>query len=463
MTHLRGTGDIDWVSVLGPLATVDCGRHLAEWVDSAASDADAAPRSVRLRPELPLEWVPFPTEAVPWYRFGRIAKSAELRPGAFLHHPAGDYYVQDAGSMLALALCELQPGQMVCDLCAAPGGKSTGLLELLSGSGLLVANEVIASRTPVLNMAIQRTGFANCIVTQHEPEFLADLYGTVFDCVLVDAPCTGQSMVARRKQSSAAYTTHQIDHSAARQRRILEAAASMVKPGGRLVYSTCTFSYAENEQVIHAFLSTRPGWQLLRSAALSPWESPVDAGCYRVWPHCDPSAGAFAVALCNREGTPASPSVTGKRGRGKPGSLPKGWERSPSLPPEIAWVAAADVQLLFRGQQLHLFPASASARWLQHSMGGLRVARFQKGRWEPLYGAARWGHRLPKAAQGLAIVELDTAQACDYVEGAEISFAHRGNGWQTIAWQGRHLACGKLSSGVIKNHFPKPLRQNARV
>src|SRR5690606_29606672 len=116
--------------------------------------------------------------------------------------------------------------------------------EQLDGRGWLLANEVIASRWPILNLALERSGYGNYLVTHRDVAALERQCGAAFDCVLVDAPCTGQSLVARGKQSPAAFSATQIEHSAARQARILRSAAAMTRPGGRLIYSTCTYSFA---------------------------------------------------------------------------------------------------------------------------------------------------------------------------------------------------------------------------
>ena len=322
---------VDWHQVLGPIL----GRALplSELKPLAESVVRHPRRAVRLSPQSSIHELPFEVERVPCYDAGYFLNTTDVRPGEFLHAAAGDYYIQDAGSMLALAMCELTPGQKVCDTCASPGGKSTGALEQLGGSGLLVANEVIGSRLAILNLALSRTGYANHLMTNLEVDRLSDGLGANFDCVIVDAPCTGQSMVVRGKQSLAAYSAAQIEHSSARQKRIIRAAAKLVKPGGRLVYSTCTFSYAENELIVLDFLEEQPLWAPKRWEHLARWETPGFDGCYRLWPHRDQCAGAFAAtlirspqAVLHEPGTAAIP-----RGR-------QVWNSLTGVPPQIDWL-----------------------------------------------------------------------------------------------------------------------------
>ncbi len=223
--------------VLGPLASNASGN---DWFDAAELSRllDAVgqhgKRGIRIRPSQSLDSLAFETDPVPWSNVGRFMRDGNLRPGSLLQFMAGDYAIQDAASLLPISLMQLQPGQRVLDCCAAPGGKSAAILEQLAGQGGLVSNEVIASRVDTLQLTLARTGYANYVITHqsvdHLAESLSDHDEELFDCVLVDAPCTGQSLVARGKQSLSAFSEHQIAHSAARQQSILRAAVRLVRP-----------------------------------------------------------------------------------------------------------------------------------------------------------------------------------------------------------------------------------------
>ena len=363
------TDSIDWQAVLGPEIFGSMGSELPEL---QAGVLGHSPRAIRLTRAVDPVGLPFATSQVPWFSNGRYVAEPNVRPGQFLQHAAGDYYVQDAGSMLALALCDVQPGQIVCDACAAPGGKSTGLLEQLDGCGALVANEVTMSRLAPLRLALARSGMCNYLLTNHELGRLAELYGSSFHCVLVDAPCTGQSMVVRGKQSMSAFLESQICHSSARQRKIIEATAKLVKPGGRMVYSTCTFSWAENEQIIREFLATHPGWKILRFPELHAWECSHEPGCYRLWPHRDRAAGAFAAALQKLEEPRDACSPIHSRfasPRWRPLS------RSCTVP---AWLTAAEADSLYRyEEEVHRFPSGIDSDWIANSRAGSPVAQLK--------------------------------------------------------------------------------------
>jgi hypothetical protein len=200
--------------------------------------------------------------------------------------------------MLALRLLDIQPHEWVADVCAAPGGKASAILEEIGpGSGFLLANEPIRGRLPALEFNLARVGFPRYCITSKDPERLDPQWAKQFDAVLVDAPCTGQMLVGKGKQSFAAFTESQVTHSAARQQRIVSAAAQLVRPGGRLVYSTCTFAPDENEDVIETFLAAHDGWCVETVSDLQPWQTPRSPGGYRLYPHRDRCAGAYAVRL----------------------------------------------------------------------------------------------------------------------------------------------------------------------
>lgn len=450
---------IDWPAILGPLLS-KAGISPEQLPDLEESVFRLSPRAIRIAPQVDTQELPFTTERVPWFERGAYVDSA-VRPGGFLNYIVGDYYIQDAGSLLPITLADIQPGQWVCDVCASPGGKSTAVLEQLEGSGLLVSNEVIHSRTSTLQSAIWRTGQSNQIVLNKDVEVLAGSLSNRFDCVIVDAPCSGQSMLARGKQSLSAFTAKQVDHSAARQYRILEAAAQLVRPGGKLVYSTCTFAFAENEQIIERFLGNDTSFQSIEGpGCLDPWKSPYAEGCYRLWPHRDHCAGGFAAVIYKGQASQLALSTVAESQRRR-GSC----KQVDELPAEVAhWFDALpdenheSLGLWQWGRFIHSVPRAAS-EFVDLSIGSTPIAEQKNGRWEPAYASSVVRNA---AMQPKQQIELSDPQAVDYAAGLPI----RGAGvsgtqaWSVVQWQGRPLSWGKLAAGVLKNHFPKMLRQN---
>ncbi|MEI7027452.1 RsmB/NOP family class I SAM-dependent RNA methyltransferase [Paenibacillus sp. y28] len=201
-------------------------------------------------------------ETVPWCETGCYTSEAE-RPGKHPFYHAGLYYIQEPSAMLPAALLRPEPGDRVLDLCAAPGGKSTQLAALLQGKGMLVTNDLHPDRTKVLAKNIELAGVTNAVVLNESPERLAERFPGFFDKILVDAPCSGEGMFRREPDMVKDWLRHGPAHYARLQRDILRQAAGMLAPGGRLVYSTCTFSPEENEEIILEFLLEHPEFRVV--------------------------------------------------------------------------------------------------------------------------------------------------------------------------------------------------------
>jgi tRNA and rRNA cytosine-C5-methylases len=256
---------------------------------------------------------------IPWTKDGFYYEE-EDRPGRHPHYNAGLYYIQEPSAMSPAELLDVKPGHRVLDLCAAPGGKSTQLAGKLQGRGVLVTNDNAFERTKALAKNIELAGVRNAVIMNEEPAALAEAFGAWFDRILVDAPCSGEGMFRKDESMAAEWEKHSVDRCSAMQRDILSYAAEMVAPGGKLVYSTCTFNPEENEIQIAEFLAKRPdfaiepirhewGWSAGRpdwidgDTGLSEERKASLAGAARLWPHKLEGEGHFAVVL-KREGEP---------------------------------------------------------------------------------------------------------------------------------------------------------------
>ena len=207
---------------------------------------------------------------VPWCGAGYYYEengTHAVRPGLSPYHDAGVFYIQEPSAMIPAECAQIQEGERVLDLCAAPGGKSTQAAQC---AGLLISNEYIKKRAQILSSNIERMGFSNVIVTSSSAEALAETFPLYFDCVLVDAPCSGEGMMRRDEIAVSEWSEENVGLCAARQREILDFAFEMVRPGGRLVYSTCTFEPEENGRQTEAFLQRHEELRLFSEEQMYP-------------------------------------------------------------------------------------------------------------------------------------------------------------------------------------------------
>ena len=383
-------------------------------------------------------------EGVPWSPFGRYLRSGDsVRTGQDIAHAAGVYYMQEASAQAPAEVLAPEPGEVVLDLCAAPGGKASQMAARMGGKGALVANEITPSRAKALSGNLERMGVRNAAVVSESPDKLASGWPDTFDAVLTDAPCSGEGMFRREPEARDAWAPGSPAGCAVRQTKILESAAIMVKPGGRLAYSTCTFNALENEGVIREFLNSHPDFSPVEFSL--PGIGRSEGGMLRLWPHRIRGDGHF-VALMKRAGEamPSSPPpwsdhIPGALLDALPGSWAQalsGWRVSDNggfydaLPPEM--------------------PDLSGLRVLRR---GLRLA--QQGR----------NHIIPDHALAMAFppadfartVSLDDSAAAAFLRGEALP-ADAPDGWTHVSWRGFPLGFGKMTQGTLKNHLPKGLR-----
>ena len=412
------------------------------------------PRAVGLRvnPAKDGGELPFALKPVPWAEHGYYY-NPEVRPGTHPWHDAGHYYLQEPSAMAPAALVPPKPGDRVLDLCAAPGGKSTQLAAALQGEGLLVCNEISGQRAKILSQNIERMGIANALVVSEHPENLAKRFPRYFDRVQVDAPCSGEGMFRKEEAAVQDWNPEAVLACARRQREILESAAKMVRAGGLLVYSTCTFSPEENEGVISDFLRDHPEFSLPEVDA--PWfapgrpdwvENPMPGleRTFRLWPHLLRGEGHFAAVL-QYNGTEAS-------------DCPE--EKGIPMPAELKDflgklnITLPDGNLTAMGQRLYWMPPAMPAlRGLKVLRAGLCLGEQKKGRFEPDHALALY----LKDAASVAEFAPDSAEIAAFLRGEPIPGAAQG--WTLI--KAGHLSLGwaKGSGGMLKNHYPKGLRR----
>ncbi len=424
--------------------------------------------------------LPFQLQPLPWTTSAfRLTETPEMQPGKHVYHAAGLYYLQEPSAMAAAGLLDPQAGERVLDLCAAPGSKTTHLAALMNGQGVLVANETHPGRVWELAENLERWGARNAIVTQESPARLAGRWRAFFDKILVDAPCSGEGMFRKSQAAIRDWNPEHTARCAQRQAAILDSAAQMLKPGGALLYSTCTFNPLENESVVALFLDRHPDFEIAplqpatgfspgRPDWLPPAESRPDlAYAVRIWPHLAPGEGHFMALLRRKTGSPLPPNSAGKPRRPQKAHTPAAFAAFQdfcrlNLQPCDCFDRPGGARLLQAGGYLYLQPPDAPdlsglhvihpGWWLGSFSAGSDPAR---QRFEPSHALALG----LKREQAQRVLELPTSDPtlATYLRG-EILERQMEDGWVLIAVDGFPLGWGKSVRGRVKNFYPRGLR-----
>ncbi|WP_276352693.1 RsmB/NOP family class I SAM-dependent RNA methyltransferase [Cohnella caldifontis] len=399
---------------------------------------------------------------VPWCGDGYFYEESQ-RPGRHVYHTAGLYYIQEPSAMIAAELLDPQPGDAVLDLAAAPGGKTTQIAAKLGGEGLLVANEIHPGRAKILAENVERLGIPNAVVTQSTPQELSKRFPETFDRVLLDAPCSGEGMFRKDPEAVREWSPEAVEACALRQREILPHAAAMLREGGTLVYSTCTFNTRENEETVACFLDRCPEFRLLREE--------------RMWPQLGQGEGHYA-ALLRKEGGPSAVERSGRHasiGPDRTASSRKDRTKSPEIAALQAyetfaeeWLPGFQLPVLGRpllfGDALYWLPVMPGRFEGPETLRGLKVPRpglhlgdlRAGGRFEPDHALAM---AVPaSAARNVADCAADSPEAAAYLRGETLPAPIGVKGWGIAAVDGFPLGWVKASDGQYKNRRPKGLR-----
>lgn len=408
------------------------------------------PKALRFKREIIAAETPFTLEPVPWYPLAHQAVADGERPTRDARYAAGNYYVQDAGSLLALAAAAAETdelsGQLVCDLCAAPGGKATGVLETI-GDGFLLANEPVRSRVAPLAFNLARVGSDRYAVCSVDPEKLAQRLGGIFDAVLVDAPCSGQALLGQSKQSVAALSDKQIEHSAARQQRILRSARNLLRPGGRIIYSTCTFAEAENEAQVRWMIDDLGGASE-SIPSISQYESKTTPGAYRLWPHRHRCAGSFAACVSfDDEVADGSWHPRRRKHIEKP---PKDAGQWYELPDSTMYVTKGPVTYAW---------TAPPPGWVEElAVAGPEIAYRAGQTWKPSHAGAlrcsRIGNHEP--------IQIDGPEIANFLDGHPVNLQQADvsseKGWRIVDSHFGPIGWAKSDGRIGKNHLPTAAR-----
>lgn len=413
----------------------------------------------------------FHLSPVPWEPEGFIYAASD-QPGRHPYHEAGVYYIQEPSAMAPVHYLDPQPGEKVLDLCAAPGGKSTQIAGRMNGEGILVSNEINAARAKILSLNMERLGVRNAMVTNETPEKLAGLFEAWFDRILVDAPCSGEGMFRKNEAACEEWSPENVEMCAERQDGILDCAAQMLAPGGRIVYSTCTFAPAEDEGSVSRFLQRHDDFHLLPAEKYDGMEdghpewaegAPDEIrNTVRLWPHRIKGEGHF-LAVLQRDGD----SAASRYGSYCPNGLQKGIrekECRPWLEFKNAGLSdrliseplfAEGVFFLF-GDQLYLAPAGMpSTDHLRVLRPGLHLGTLKKDRFEPSHALALT--LTAEDVQHTLDLPSDSPEITAFLNGQTLKGTDC-PGWHLITTDGYSIGWGKNAGKIMKNHYPKGLR-----
>ncbi len=455
--------------------------------------------TLKAKAEEAVNGLTFLDKKVPWEDKGFYYDEGE--PGKLPFHEAGLYYIQEPSAMAPVHYLEVSPGDKVLDLCAAPGGKTTQIAAAMNEEGILVTNEINRDRAKILSLNVERLGIKNALVLNEDSGHLADVFEGYFNKILVDAPCSGEGMFRKNDNAGDEWSPENVKNCAIRQREILDNASKMLLPGGRLVYSTCTFSADENEDTVVRFLFEHPDFHVkevqlcggmenarksIISETLVKELSGIDAECFnkcseeaslavRLWPHKLEGEGHF-LCVFERDGE----LVTGD-------SYVPGGRNIPAKPEQIKpFETFLNETLIFDknafelkrgrmkchlgdgrilngilfmfGEQLYLAPEEMPGiNGLKVMRPGLHLGTIKKDRFEPSHALALY---LKKEDVKLACdFSADSLEIKNYLNGQTIRYESP-KGWVLITTDDYSIGWAKASGGMLKNHYPKGLRIN---
>ena len=396
--------------------------------------------TLKLSPEEYLKLSGEHLKRVPWNELGFYYDGSQSYTKNPLYH-AGLYYIQEPSAMRPAHLLPVSEGDRVLDMCAAPGGKSTALGAKLNGTGLLVSNDVSASRAKALLKNIEFFGIKNSLVLCENPEKLSGVFPEYFDKVLIDAPCSGEGMFRKKPSMTANWETFGPQHFGKIQREILLHGADMLKPGGFMVYSTCTFSAVEDEGSVTYLLNERPE---MTCVAME-----------RLWPHQVDGEGHFCALLKKGGQAPDIQKVPAYRY-----TPAKGLEAFYEFLKDAKITLDFETRrLVIQKNSLYYFPEEMPDFTGLHVIrNGWYLGELKKNRFEPSGAFARalttevCGHVLDFDRLDPRVVKY---LKCETIEAGDASGqSSPENGWYLVCVAGYPLGFGKLSSGTLKNKYP---------
>ncbi len=400
---------------------------------------------------------PFITaKGVPWCREGYYYSDTDI-PSKHPYYYAGLYYIQEPSAMAPGAYLPINEGDKVLDLCGAPGGKSTQIAAKLGHSGILVSNDISATRVKALLKNIENFGIKNAVVINEDPKKLADRFQGYFDKILIDAPCSGEGMFRKMPAAMQSWEKHHTLYPAM-QKEILEYADKMLKVGGMILYSTCTFSPEENEEMIDNFLKGHKHYKVIPlnpvggiQKAHPEW---VDAhqsieGALRLWPHHLEGEGHFVCLLEKIDGDETSYNVIKKKRTLKDiNEAVEFFDRYTTISLDTPITQVKDKVYLYEEE----LPDLSGLRVIR---SGMLLGECKNKRFEPAH-AIVLGYNKEDFKDAIDL-SADDERVMRYLKGETIIYdTHKG--YHVLCVDGYPLGFVKSQNGLLKNQYPPSWR-----
>lgn len=413
--------------------------------------------TAKVTPEAFPELVSWDLKPVPWIPNGFYYEGTE-RPAKDPYYYAGLYYLQEPSAMTPAMLLPVEPGDRVLDLCGAPGGKSTELGVKLAGKGVLISNDISNSRAKALLKNLELWGISNICVTSETPDKLADVFGPWFDKILIDAPCSGEGMFRKDDDMVKSYEERGPEYYSEIQKEITDQAVRMLAPGGLLLYSTCTFSRCEDEEIICHILENHQEMELIRLPLFEGASGGIGLdGCIRLFPHKIKGEGHF-ISLLRKNGGGAERTAAGSRERSR--TEPQG-KKAPALPTELTDFLALmnrefdDSRIMIKNDSVYYLPENfAPAKELRYLRTGLLLGELKNKRFEPGQALAMTLHA-EEFRQTISWKKEDD-RVIRYLKGETISLTPEEGlvkGWCLVCVDGYPLGFAKGTGMALKNKY----------
>lgn len=412
-----------------------------------------AKRGLRAKSQSDIEKLYPNNKKIPWCSSACYIELYDKSGNSPLHE-AGAYYIQEPSAMLPAEVLAPNEHEFILDLCAAPGGKSTQLASMLRDTGCLVANEINQKRAKILSRNIERMGLSNCVVLNNSPSELEKIFNSCFDKILVDAPCSGEGMFRKNPASRLEWNENSPKICAERQKQILSCAKNMLKAGGKILYSTCTFNGLENEEVIRDFLDKNPEFSIEKILFDGKYHDML-----HIFPHEHEGEGHFLALLkSNQYASDAKNRLKKIESLNK--ALYKDLASFNEFLSENIGNKTLRADYFFKNSFVKLPDISFSLDGLNVLRLGLQLGQ-KNGKIFLLDHALSHAHRL------FQHIDLNENEAKDYLNGIslmldEMSDKNKNSlkkGYVSIMFANHCLGLGKISDGQIKNHYPKGLRR----